>query len=432
MRVIFINRFFHPDLSATSQILSDLAFGLAGRGRSVHVITSRLRYEAAHESAREPRHEAASAAGPDLAPRETVGGVVVHRVWTTRLGRARLLGRAADYLTFYPCAAWCLWRLARAGDVVVAKTDPPLVSVVAALACRLHGAHLINWLQDLFPEVARASGIGRRRRLAYAFLSWARTASLRAAAVNVVIGRGMAARVEALGVPREGIRIIPNWVDPAAIWPIAHADNPFRREAGLGDAFVVAYSGNLGRVHDIATLLDAMTILADPRASQAGDPRVRWLFIGGGALMPALRAETLRRGLADVAFMPYQPAGALARSLSAADAHVASLRPEFEGLVVPSKVAAAAAAGRPILFVGDPDGEIGRLIARYGCGHAIASGDGEGLARAIAALARDPALRDGMGARARRAFEAEFDRATALARWDGLLDEVMRRGRRAA
>ena len=44
-RIIFLNRFFFPDHSATSQILSDLAFHLAGKGRDVHVITSRQKYD---------------------------------------------------------------------------------------------------------------------------------------------------------------------------------------------------------------------------------------------------------------------------------------------------------------------------------------------------------------------------------------------------
>ena len=46
-KVVFVNRFFHPDHSATSQILSDLAFFLAGEGCDVGVVTSRLRYDAA-------------------------------------------------------------------------------------------------------------------------------------------------------------------------------------------------------------------------------------------------------------------------------------------------------------------------------------------------------------------------------------------------
>ena len=44
-RVVFVNRYFHPDHSATSQIASDLAFHLARRGWNVAAITSRQRYD---------------------------------------------------------------------------------------------------------------------------------------------------------------------------------------------------------------------------------------------------------------------------------------------------------------------------------------------------------------------------------------------------
>jgi hypothetical protein len=44
-RLFFLNRYFHPDHSATSQLLSDLAFHLAASGRQVNVITSQQRYD---------------------------------------------------------------------------------------------------------------------------------------------------------------------------------------------------------------------------------------------------------------------------------------------------------------------------------------------------------------------------------------------------
>ena len=65
-KYIFINRYFYPDHSATSQLLSDLAFDLGGQGWDVHVITSRQRYD-------DP--------GAGLAAAETVRGVRIYRVW---------------------------------------------------------------------------------------------------------------------------------------------------------------------------------------------------------------------------------------------------------------------------------------------------------------------------------------------------------------
>src|ERR1700686_3795879 len=113
-RLIFINRFFSPDHSATSQILSDLAFDLAGAGREVHLVTSRQIYD-------DPK-----AALPD---REILNGVDVHRVASTGFGRPRPLGRWMDYVSFYRSVKRRLNDIVRPGDIVIAKTDPPLMSV---------------------------------------------------------------------------------------------------------------------------------------------------------------------------------------------------------------------------------------------------------------------------------------------------------------
>jgi glycosyltransferase involved in cell wall biosynthesis len=424
VKLVFINRFFYPDHSATSQLLSDLAFALAARGHSVAVIASRQRYDAP---------------GERLPPYEIIEGVAVHRVWTSRFGRANLAGRAIDYATFFLAAGWRLWRVLARGDVAVAKTDPPMLSVIAGPLCRWRGAKPVNWLQDIFPETAQALTVGGRLGLPVLFLlRRLRSRSLRAAHMNVVLGQRMAEHVVDLGVREDRIRVIPNWADGANIVPVEPAANALRREWQLGDAFVVGYSGNLGRVHEIDTLLEAITIMetqeatvtatAGPAAAAIREatppPRVLWLFIGSGALYEALRAEATRRGLTSVRFKPYQPQARLAESLSAADVHLVSLRAELEGLIVPSKFYGIAAAGRPAIFVGDPDGEIARLVSHYQCGRTVTMGDGAGLARTVVELATTPEVCRRMGQRAREALDGELDRPIALARWETLLLEV--------
>ena len=90
-RLIFLNRFFFPDHSATSQMLTDLTFYLADAGWKVHVVTSQQKYD-------EPKVR--------LPDRETARGVHIHRVGTTHFGRSTLLGRGVDYLSFY----LTMWR----------------------------------------------------------------------------------------------------------------------------------------------------------------------------------------------------------------------------------------------------------------------------------------------------------------------------------
>ena len=93
-------------------------------------------------------------------------------------------------------------------------------------------------------------------------------------------------------------------------------------------------------------------------------------------------------------------------------------------MIVPSKFYGIAAAGGPTIFIGDPNGEIARLIAIHGCGCIVTVGDGAALAQTIRELAADPQRCRQMGERARLAFEAGFDTSIAIRRWEELMGEV--------
>ena len=161
-------------------------------------------------------------------------------------GRTQLLGRLFDYLSFYASASWHLWRRAARGDVVIAGTDPPLFSVCAASVSRLTGTRLINWLQDLFPEVARALQIRGCGRWLARGLSALRDISLQCADANVVPGGGMASYLSRRGISEERIWIRHNWSDGTKVRPVAPDENRLRREWHLLGKFVVGYSGNMG------------------------------------------------------------------------------------------------------------------------------------------------------------------------------------------
>ena len=404
VKLIFVNRYFAPDISATSQLLTELAQHLAGTGREVHVVTSRQLYDDARAQ---------------LPHRETMDRVHVHRVWTTRFGRSGLAGRSIDYLTFYFSVGIALDRMADAGDVIVAETDPPLVSVVAAWVARRRNARLVNWLQDIFPEVAERLGVGILAGWLGSVFRKLRDYSLRAASANVVLGDLMAETLRRTQATDEArITVIHNWSDGRLIRPGSSDRNPLRREWGLSRKFVVGYSGNMGRAHEVETIVRAAERLR-------GVPDIAFLIIGGGKNQAWLEAEVERRGLgASFQFHGYQPRERLAESLGASDVHLVSLKPELEGLIVPSKFYGIAAAGRPTLFIGDRNGEIPRILDEADCGLSFSVGDDAGLSRAIEALRHDSGRVGLMGANARQAFERRFDKPRAMTQWDELLSRV--------
>ena len=345
MKLIFVNRYFFPDHSATSQILSDLAFGLAGTDREIHVVTSRLVYDDANAQ---------------LRSKEEVRGVTVHRVWTSHFGRKHLAGRSLDYLSFYPAAFWVVLRLLRQKDLVVAMTDPPLLAMPVSLAAKLRQAVLINWLQDIFPEVASAVGWRSVRGPLGAVLRWIRDWTLRTAFANVVLGQRMAEVVRRRHIDDRQIVVIPNWADGKAIRPSRTEANLLRGQWGLTGKFIAGYSGNLGRGHEFETMLGAAELLRN-------ESTIVFLIIGGGYGYDRMRVEVERLGLGNVFFKPYQIREQLGSSLTLPDVHLISLLPSLEGLIFPSKFYGAAAAGRPVAFIGPINGEIADELALSEC-----------------------------------------------------------------
>lgn len=402
MRVIFINRYFHPDISATSQMLDDLTRRLVREGIEVHVVCSRQLY---------------NYAAAKLAAEDTVAGVQVHRVNTTRFGRARLLGRAFDYLSFYLTATLKLLELVRQGDVLVAKTDPPLISVPAAAVAMWRDAILINWLQDLFPEVVEHLQGSRMPGWLQRYLCRLRDRSLRVAASNVVIGERMKELLLARGVAAEKVQVIENWADGEFVNPLPVEHSALRTRLGLQGKFVIGYSGNLGRAHEFETLLQAAIYLRY-------ETEVVFLMIGGGARMQQLKAAVEQQLLNNFLFLPYQPRKMLADSMAAADVHLACLQPALEGLIVPSKVYGVLAAGRPCIFIGDRDGEVARILRRHGCGHAVTMGDADALLSALWHLKLDVGYRQRLGQRAATVFVERYTADSGADRWLRVLAEV--------
>ena len=150
-RLVFVNRFYRPDQSGTARMLAGIATGLAEAGHDVTVITSR-----------QLRTSVPDVKG-QLAAEESLDGVQVVRVQGAANGGVGALSRLADYLRFHLLATWLALRVVRSGDVLIAKTDPPLLCVPMALVARVRRAVLINWTQDLFPEVAVATGLISKR-----------------------------------------------------------------------------------------------------------------------------------------------------------------------------------------------------------------------------------------------------------------------------
>ncbi len=399
-KTIFVNRFYWPDCSATSQILTDVAEHLASRDENVVIITSRISYHDAKER---------------FSKYEEKNRVAIYRIWSTRFDRSSLVGRAVDFLSFYLFASVKLLSLVQKGDTIVTKTDPPLIGVFSWAIGRWKSAYIVNWCQDLFPEIATALGIRWFSGPAGALLHRIRNYTLRHSDKNVVVSTSMRDALVYQGVDRDRITVVRNWPDQD-IEPIAPEKNSLRQEHNPNSEFMIAYSGNLGRAHLAEEVYELVQVLV-------GVPGLKMMFFGGGSGMLWLKQQCSREGLNQVSFREHQPRSSLSETLSLPDAHLLSLDIKCQNYLAPSKYYGILAAGRPVVFLGSPSAEIAHEVEQGQFGVVLDAIRPNIWEERIRTLKKDPAKLEQMGRNARMAYESRFARHIPLDQWYQVIDQ---------
>ena len=376
-RILFFQRVVPPEHSAAGALVFDLAALLAAEGFETWLLGTRT--------------------SRDIPARETCDGVEIVRMRAPAFRKASVVSRAAAL----PGTWLALLRGALAcprPDVLVTLSDPPLAVCAGALLARLRGSAHVHWCQDLYPGVAAAAGLMRSDSLIFRILEQASRKALRSCTCVVAVGRCMRERLSAAGV--NNCVLVTNWsrLPVGAVAPVK-----------TGSPFTVLYSGNLGRAHDF----EGMRMAAEILAEQKFPARI------------VVRGDGPSRANVHVNLLPPVPWNELPAALAAADAHLITMRREFSGLVVPSKLYDAAASGRPILFAGPRECECARAIGEAGMGLIVPDRDGPALAAAIGRLSGDPGLCRRMGEAALK-FSAANRRAPAGAAFSRILRKALR------
>lgn len=415
MHIVLLNQAFHPDIVATAQMGRDLAEALVRRGHTVTAVSSRSIY--GQKGAVLPAQDEFSVA-PEV-DGDKAGVVRVRRVGSSLFGRSGTLARVFDFGMFYVRAAWALLTMEKP-DVVVGFSTPPYIALLALFCRFVRGSRAVYWAMDLYPEVMVPSGMLKASSPLYKLLARLHRKLVRRADATVVLGRCMQQRVlDALQGDAAGrkVHMIPVWSDEAGVRPVDRAENRLRAQWGVGDAFVVMYSGNFGIGHDAATILGAMERLKD-RAD------IQFIFVGGGKRRPEVETFIREKGLTNARYLDYQPREMLAESLSAADVHLISLRDGMEGLIVPSKLYGIMACARPSIFIGPDASEVARVLGEAGCGVVVQEGDAQRLAARIVSYAQNVPEVDRAGAAALRSFQERYTRRASCTAWCELLERL--------
>ncbi|HEX7477000.1 MAG TPA: glycosyltransferase family 4 protein [Polyangiales bacterium] len=394
MRVLLLNQFYPPDVAPTGHYLHDLGRALVAAGHQVTVVASRHAY----------------AGGGEYAAHEWLEGVEVVRLSGFGFGRSSYVGKLADYLGYYTRLAAKL-AFSHKPDLIVALTTPPFVGLLAMLAARARGARHAHWVMDVYPDVMKAHGM--LDGAAYAALQQLARLAFTRASLVVTLGPAMAETLRPYVRAGTQLQWVPLWA-PAALkpWP-AGEPVPLRAERGwAADQTVLLYSGNMGLGHRFEEFLSA--------AERLGPRGPRWVFAGTGRSRPTIERFVEAHPELPVQLMSYVPEETLRQHLCSADVHLVSLDARWEGTLLPSKLQASFALGKPVIFVGAPSQDMARWIEQSGGGWVVGEGDVAGLLAAVE-QAKDPLERAKRGQLALQYSQHELAKATNVQRLVQLL-----------
>ena len=407
MHLLIVGLNFAPELTGIGKYTGEMAAWLAARGHKVSVITTRPYY---------PEWKQAPGLAAWTWHSETWQGCHVTRcplyVPQRPTGLRRILHLSSFGLSSIPAAAV---QAASGRADLVAVMAPTLFSAPTGLAvARLMSAKAWLHVLDLEVDAAFELGFIQNQRLIVAARKVERLLMRRFDLVSTISSK-MREAIERKGVASERMMLFPNWVDTHQFYPI---EKPvaLRRELGIPiDRCVVLYSGSMGQKQGLEHVIAAARLLADAPAASP-------LFVLAGAGPMRTELERSAQDLPNIRFLPLQPAGRFNEFLNVGDIHLLPQRRDASDLVMPSKLLAMLATGRPVIATAPADSEIARTLVEAGI--ITPPEDPATLAATIQNLAGDPQRRRSMGEAAARLARSSMHAETILRRVEARLEEL--------
>jgi glycosyltransferase involved in cell wall biosynthesis len=374
-QLTILNQFYPPDYAATGQLIAELAHQLQSEFSSIEVFSSQPAYAFKRD---------------DLPRWEYLQNISIRRSKSATAGYGRIRSKTLSGIIFFLRACLHLFRHPSRRQLVLLTTAPPFLPILGYFISCFCKISYVCLLYDIYPDIAINLQVIKQQHWLTKIWDHLNCLAWNKASAIIVLNNTMKDQILAkCPEVASKISIIPNWSDPQEICPIDRDKNWFAWKHNLVDQFTVMYSGNMGRCHDVETLLDAMIILQNTP--------IQFVFVGSGDKRKFMQSEIKALGLTNCLFLPYQDKEDLVFSLTACDVSILSIDSKMEGLIAPSKLYSYLAAGSPIAAICPDHSYLHQVFADAQCGQAFCNGDAPGLAKYLHELSQNPELVKAMG-----------------------------------
>lgn len=221
-------------------------------------------------------------------------------------------------------------------------------------------------IYDIYPDALVADGFVSKNNFVIKIWAHVNRIFFRRAERIYTITDGMAEKISQY-INRDKIEVVPLWCNPQ-IRHIERKNNQFLKNHNLEDKFIIMYSGNIGKGHNVDVIPEIALKLKEIK-------QIQFIIIGDGWEKPSIVKRVEELNLKNVLFLPFQPKDRLSDSLSAADLCFVSVAPNDASLSMPSKTYNCLAAGAGILCSAPSDSMLTKLVKDNNAGVSFEPGD---------------------------------------------------------
>jgi hypothetical protein len=358
LRIVIVADWLPPDFGAVGQYMLMRARALAQRGHDVTLVGLTAGRGAHVQSSIGAGRLTEIRLGARPVPR---GSMLKRLIWTVCTD-LRLVAAAFS-------------RLRKADGILFTGSPPFLIHLLAPLRPLLKG-RLIYRITDFHPECLIAAQ-DRPSRFLTGLLAITNFWRRRIDGFEV-LGEDQRRRLRDAGIAGQRIALVRDG-SPVSFADDTKGDPP---PADLAGYCILLYSGNYGIAHEVETVAEGYRL-----HHMEGSGRVRlWLSASGaGAEELVQRLTAWKLPFHQSATVPLERLPGLLR---APHAHLITLKDSFVGFVMPSKVYACLASGKPLIFVGNAESDVDLLAGASGLPYwRVSCGEPRKLWAALEALA---------------------------------------------
>ena len=373
MKILFLDAYFEPEITAYTHLEKDILEGLLQKGHSIEIVCPTPSRGVDNETKKRYRK----------IRNEWQSDRKVHIIrFFASDEKKNIISRVIRYLRSsfktYQIAVKC-----EEMDIVFSNSTPPTQGLLSALVCKKLKARqkgfvsFIYNLQDIFPDSLVTTGLARKDSLLYRIGSKIEKKTYQYADKIIVISNSMRKNILDKGVPESKIKVIPNWIDTSKVVPVAKEANALFEEFAIPkEKFIVLYAGNLGAAQGTEVLIEAAERLKE-------HSEIQFVIFGNGIDFETIQRKIHEEHLNNVFLHALLPQNRVSEVYSLGDVDIITCKKGTGMSSMPSKLWSIMACNTEIIASFDEESDLAEVLRESQGGICVEPQNAAALAEAI-------------------------------------------------